>query len=406
MLWSRKSASVHDRVRAVGLDLTASRVRAEALGSKFRPLVLDEPATELQLCISGERRVPVVGHAAVAICRRWPHLVCSNFLASLNQSREWRMGRHTLTAETALGLIFDTIRKPVMAETESIGLALPAYLSPAQVSRVAATAQRAKLPLKGTAVGALAVVADHAAQLLTGSAHALPRPSADGVVPLRPEPRPAATVVVVDADECALSAVLVQVNPDRVKLAASAAWPRLALKIWKERLLDAVADRCVRLCRRDPRDSAEAEQALYDQLDEALDRARAGQRISLTVRTAHWFQDVIQQPEEFAAHCHALSRFAGESIRDFINGVGLVVPPTVVWLTDAAGRLPGLVSAIHANTSEATAIEVLPPPAVAAATAALVPRWLAGDLPRTHLDSVIPLELPSALTHRAQPGAK
>ncbi|WP_171471264.1 hypothetical protein [Frigoriglobus tundricola] len=80
-------------------------------------------------------------------------------------------------------------------------------------------------------------------------------------------------------------------------------WPRLNVKAWKDRLLDAISDRCVRLCRRDPRDSAEAEQALFEQLDEALDRARAGQRSSLCVRTAHWFQDVVQQPEEFEAHC-------------------------------------------------------------------------------------------------------
>jgi hypothetical protein len=99
----------------------------------------------------------------------------------------------------------------------------------------------------------------------------------------------------------------------------------------------------------------------------------------------------VQQPEEFEAHCAALWRTAGDSIRDFTNGIGLVEPPRAVWLTDSAGRLPGLVRAIHANTSEGTAVEVLPSNAVAAATAALVPRWLAGNLPRAHLDSIIPL---------------
>jgi hypothetical protein len=150
-----------------------------------------------------------------------------------------------------------------------------------------------------------------------------------------------------------------------------------------------VSDRCVRLCRRDPRDSAEAEQALFEQLDDALDRTRAGQRISLCVRTAHWFQDVIQQPEEFEAHCAALARLAGDSVRDFTNGIGLAEPPRAVWLTDAAGRLPGLVRAVHANTPEGAAVEVLPPNAVAVAAGALVPRWLSSDLPRAHLDSVI-----------------
>lgn len=396
MLWSRKAIPVHDRARAVGLDVTASRIRAEAVGGKSRPLVLDDPDAELLLFIAGDRRTPEIGRAGFAICRRAPHLVCSNFLASLGQPREWRIGRHTLIAETALGLAFDKLRSPVAAETDAVAMALPMYLGPAQVTRVVVTAGRAKLPLKGTAVGALALVADRAATLLTGkpaapAPEALETPEAGWVVPLRPSASGPGAVVVIDADEFALSAALVSVESDLVRLGGSAVWPRLAVKLWKDRLLDAVADRCVRLCRRDPRDSAEAEQVLFEQLDEALDRARAGQRISLCVRTSHWFQDVVQQPDEFEAQCAALARLAGDSVRDFTNGIGLAEPPRAVWLTDAAGRLPGLVRAIHANTPEGTAVEVLPPNAVASATAALVPRWLAGNLPRAHLDSVIPL---------------
>ena len=364
MLWSRKPAAVHDRARAVGLDLTASRVRAEAVGGKPRALVLDEPDAELLLFIAGDRRTPEVGRAAFALCRKLPHVVCSNFLPALGQAREWRIGRHTLIAEAALGLAFDKLRGPVAAETDAVALALPAYLGPAQVTRVVATAGRAKLPLKGTAVGALALVADRAAAVLAGKPAAPEPEGADWVVPLRPASGGPGAVVVIDADEFALSAVLVSVEPDRVRLGGSAVWPRLAVKAWKDRLLDAVADRCVRLCRRDPRDSAEAEQALYEQLDDALDRARAGQRISLCVRTAHWFQDVLQQPDEFEAHCAALARRAGDAIRDFTNGIGLAEPPRAVWLTDAAGRLPGLVRAVHANTPEGTAVEVLPPDAV------------------------------------------
>lgn len=393
MLWSRKPAPVHDRARAVGLDLTASRIRAEAFGGKPRSLVLDEPDEELALFVSGERRSPEVGRAAFGLCRRNPHLICSNFLTALGQSREWRIGRHILLAEAALGLAFDKIRKPVTAETDAIALALPVYLGPAQVTRVGATAGRSKLPLKGTAVGALALAADRAGALLAGKPAAPDASRTDWVVPLRPAGGGPGAVVVIDADEFAVSAALVSVEADRVKLVGSGAWPRLAVKAWKDRLLDAVSDRCVRLCRRDPRDSADAEQSLYEQLDEALDRARAGQRISLTVRTAHWFQDVLQQPEEFEAHCAALARLAGDSIRDFTNGIGLVEPPRAVWLTDTAGRLPGLVRAVHANTPEGTAVEVLPPDAVGRAAGALVPRWLAGELPRTHLDSMIPLSL-------------
>ncbi len=391
MLWSRKPAPVHDRARAVGIDLTASRVRAEAFGGKPRALVLDDPDVELPLFVSGERRTPEVGRAAFAVCRRAPHLVCSNFLASLGQSREWRLGRHTLVAEAALGLVFDKLRGPVAAESEAVAMALPAYLGPAQVSRVGIAAGRSKLPLKGTAIGALALAADRAAAVLSGKPAVPGTSGAEWVVPMRPTAGGPGALLVLDADEFAVSAALVSVQTDQVKLVGSAAWPRLAVKLWKDRLLDAVADRCVRLCRRDPRDSAEAEQALFEQLDAALDRARAGQRISLCVRTAHWFQDVVQQADEFESHCANLARLAGDSVRDFTNGIGLAEPPRAVWLTDTAGRLPGLVRAVHANTPEGTAVEVLPPNAVASAAAALVPRWLAADLPRAHLDSVIPL---------------
>jgi hypothetical protein len=246
-------------------------------------------------------------------------------------------------------------------------------------------------------------VADRAATLLTGKLAAPESARADWVVPLRPSTGGPGAVVIVDADEFALSAVLVSVGNDLVRLVGSATWPRLAVKMWKDRLLDAVADRCVRLCRRDPRDSAAAEQELFEQLDEALDRTRSGQRISLCVRTAHWFQDVIQQPEEFETHCTVLARHAGDSVRDFTNGIGLAEPPRAVWLTDSAGRLPGLVRAVHANTPEGTAVEVLPPSAIASAAAALVPRWLAGELPRTHLDSVI--QLPQLIDVRKSSGS-
>jgi len=133
MLWSRKSAPVHDRARAVGLDVTASRVRGEAVGSKSRPLVLDDPDAELLLFIAGDRRVPDVGRGGFALCRKTPHLVCSNFLSALGQAREWKIGRHALTAEAALGLTFDKLRGPVSAETDAAAMVLPVYVGPPQI---------------------------------------------------------------------------------------------------------------------------------------------------------------------------------------------------------------------------------------------------------------------------------
>ena len=67
------------------------------------------------------------------------------------------------------------------------------------------------------------------------------------------------------------------------------------------------------------------------------------------------------------------------------------MPPRAAWLTHEAGLLPGLARALHQNTHEGTAVEVLPPDAVAEAAAALVPRWLSAELPRSHLDATLEL---------------
>jgi hypothetical protein len=77
-------------------------------------------------------------------------------------------------------------------------------------------------------------------------------------------------------------------------------------------------------------------------------------------------------------------------VKELLAATALPAPPRAVWLTHAAGRLPGLVRAIHPNTPEGTAVEVLPPDAVALAAAGLVPRWLAAELRRPHRDAVIP----------------
>src|SRR5262245_44891955 len=128
MLWSRKPTTpVHEKARRAGLDLTASRVRAVSVGGgKVRTLVLDEPAEELALAVALDRRLPEVGRVGVGLCRRLPHLVCANFLPALGQPREWRGGRHALTAETALQAAFERAARPVTAETGAVAVALPA----------------------------------------------------------------------------------------------------------------------------------------------------------------------------------------------------------------------------------------------------------------------------------------
>jgi hypothetical protein len=389
MLWSRKPAPVHDKSRVVGIDLTASRVRAVSVGGgKVRVLVLDDPAEELVLAVAGDRRTPEVGHAGAALRRTAPHSVGTGFLPAVGQPREFPAGRHSLTADALVELALAKAGATIAAETDAAGLVVPSYLTAPQAAKVAALAAKVKVPLKGTAAAALAVAAHRAGSVLSGR----PGTTGDGdVIPLRPGATGPGAAVVIDADEFALTATVVQVDRTAAKVLAAGHWPQVALKLWMDRLIDGVSDRCVRLCRRDPRDSADAEQALYEQLDATLDNYRTAGVASLSARIGHWYQDLSEPAEDFEQHTTGLARSAAETLREFVTASGVPVPPRVIWLTHAAGRLPGFGRAVHLHTPEGTAVEVLPSGAVAHAAAALVPRWAAGELPRSHLDGSLPL---------------
>jgi hypothetical protein len=113
--------------------------------------------------------------------------------------------------------------------------------------------------------------------------------------------------------------------------------------------------------------------------------------VTLTVRSSHWYQDLIHQPDDFDAFCAPLARTAADGLRELLRTAGLPVPPRAVWLSHTAARLPGLAPTIHQTTPEQTEVMALPANAVADATAVLVPYWLTGMLPRVHLDVAIPL---------------
>lgn len=401
MLWNRKPAvpaAVHDRSRTVGLDLTSTRVRAVSVGpGRARPLILDEPHEDLLLFAHIDRRTPEVGRIGYGLVRKLPHATASNFVPQLGYPRSWTAGRNVVTPESALTLAFEKLYTPLSTDAEAFALALPAYLTPPQARKASELASKAKLPLRGTVSAPLALAA-RLADVVLGNHPPEPESEAveggkgDWIVPIRPPAGGPGSVVVLDADEFALTGSVITVEPGEAKLAATANWPRLSLKAWKDRLLDCVADRCVRLCRKDPRDSADAEQALFEQLDDALERARFGQKVSLSLRAAHWYQDVTQQPADFDGYCTPLAKLGADSVRELVVSANLPSPPRAVWLTPAAGRLPGLANAVYRAASEQTQIAVLSENAIAEATAALVPRWLSGELPRMHLDAVIPVE--------------
>ena len=115
-LWSRKSAEPVAAASLVGLDLDARRARAAhgpAGDAAPRPLKLDPPHDELPMAVSLEKRTPEVGHAALALARKLPHLTAPAFLAALGQPRDWRAGRVRIDATGATMLAAERIRAAV-----------------------------------------------------------------------------------------------------------------------------------------------------------------------------------------------------------------------------------------------------------------------------------------------------
>jgi len=207
--------------------------------------------------------------------------------------------------------------------------------------------------------------------------------------------------LILDVDDHALSWSVLEIGPERIFLVAEQSVPLLGLLAWKRRLLDALADRCIRHSRRDPRDSGQAEQALFDQLDSVLDAASQGRTADVVVRAATWFQDLLLRPDEITQFCAPLVRYT-------LNELAQAPDPnqdgktTRVLLTEAAGRLPGLVPGLQERRDGE--VSVLPPNALAKVAHDLAVRISREELPHGHLDATVTLTkgAPSPDTHTAK----
>jgi hypothetical protein len=365
----------------IGLDLNAARARAMVAAPGHAPELLPIAGeAELPMAVSLEGRSPEAGRAGLAVLRRAPHLACSDFLPFVGMPRAWSAARHRLDAAAALAVVLERLRPPC-ATAQAILLAVPPYLEDEQVEAVMAVIERARLRVCGWVAAPLATT-------LTAYAE-------------QPWAGPA---VVVDADDHALTWAAVAVEFGQARVLHAHAVPHLGLRTWKGRLLDTIADRCVHLSRRDPRDSDTAEQLLYDQLDSAFDACRRGQMAQLIVQMPHWGRDILLRPDELDVACVPLVRQALAELRVLRRWLPLGVTP-VVLVTDAAGRLPGLVRALEQAVQSSgqpsepdvdsedfgegllsddligrTAVSVLSPDAAARAACDLAGRWQRGEL--------------------------
>jgi hypothetical protein len=393
MVWARKSLPANKseaEPTLIGLEVNATRARAVHGPAQVLPRLLPLAGTgnELPMVLSLQGRQPEVGRAGTAICRLLPHLTCGDFLAHLGEPREWAAGRHRLDAVKALSLVFESFR-PILGHARGLVLAVPAYLTRAQVMLLPPLAEKTGLPLLGS----------------------VQTPLANALAAYRAEPW-SGLALVVDIDDHALTAATVIAADHQLTTDAAQAWPHLNLRVWKSRLIDAVADRCIRQSRRDPRDTPAAEQALYEQIEDALDTCGQGKPVEFLMQTTRWYQHLFLRPEEIAASCERLVRQALQAIQETLTTRAATQAPCVVLVSWAAGRLPGLVAALESifpqHTSESGVSEdfgeallqdrqqparvlVQAADTTAHATHELAVRFDAGEFVRGHLDFAIPL---------------
>lgn len=398
----------------VGLELNAGRVRAVAgpLGDYPLPLPLCSPTRELSLRMNLEGPTVRFGPPAAGLARRAPHLLCSDYLPALNDAKpqRWRHGRHDLDAAGALRLMWRHLQ-PRLQGHQGLVTTLPAYLDHARADQVRGLADKEKVRLQGTvALPLAAAVAGYAEQPWTGQA------------------------VVIEADEHALTLGIVQAVEGRAHFLRHGVRTDLGTRHWQERLLDALAETCILQSRRDPRDSAQAEQELFDQIEAVQEGCRQGRIVQLGVQSSHWFQNLVVSPEETLRWCRPLLERTLQQVRSLypagIHGVDRAGGngafdgspgdwPTQIVLTAEAARLPGLAAALEGwlhgqalpgldgadeedfgenllrdSGEDRSGVIVLGADAPARAAHALAAHFTRGDLPAGHLGECAPLPLP------------
>ena len=389
----------------LGFDINATRARGVIgpAGHYPLPLPLDPPNAELALALSLEKKVPQVGQAGLQLARHSPHWVCQNFLPFIGQpSPRWESGRHRLDSAQALSLVWQRLA-PALKSVTGVAVSLPGYLTAHQALLVKTLGQNQRVPLIGSLPTSMAAALAAAAEQWWMDA-----------------------VLVIDVDDHALSLTLIQAQDGQASIVEDRHFPLLGLRIWKERLLNTLADRCVRQSRRDPRDAPTAEQSLYEQLESVMDSAQHGRFLHVAVQGGQWYQNLLVHPEDTLGGCLGLAQ---QSLREieclYLLDYGQSIP--VILLTAAAARLPGLAALTrqlaedafqgrrettrqHLTTTEdfgedllkdsgedIPALAILPGDGPVRAAHALAGLFQNGDLARGHLTTGVPLPSPMPL---------
>ncbi len=323
----------------IGLDLNSSRARAVqgAHRGNAQPLALEDRRADLTMALALDGRSPVVGRSALRICRTEPHEACLDFLPHIGRPHKWIGDRHHLDAGQALSHCFAHLRARFGKADPSITLAVPTYLTNDQQALISTLALESRLRVPALVSAPLAAVLS-ARQLLPWSG----------------------MVLVLDADSHALTWSLVELGNDKARLIATNPVAKIGSTAWLARLLDQIAQRSIQTTRRDPRESGEAEQGLYDQLRYFLERGFPEGRIDLSLQMGTWSQLLMIPSREIADFCVPLARRALAELQAMLR-TPRQAPIVAVLVTQDAARLPGLLTTIEPEMRRLVDVGAPPP---------------------------------------------
>jgi hypothetical protein len=316
-------------MRRVGVELNASVLRAVEgpPGHYPQPLALDGDDATVPLVLNLERSTVALGEAGRSVERIKPHLVCRDFLPHVGmpgpKSPRWQAGRHKLDADAALVVAWQRLH-PVLKSYGPVVATLPGYLSSTQAEAIRLLAAKAKVTFAGSIAAPLAAaLIAYAEQTWVSSA------------------------IVVDVDEFALTLSRIVAIDGQAILGETRTMAGLCEKAWTERLLNCLADVCVWQTRRDPRDTPQAEQGLFDQIEGLFDATLQGRVCQIGVQGHQWYQNLLVTPEQTLHFCAGLLKTAQNELDAFLEGLNESEAPPVFLLTHTAGRLPGLVALLQ-----------------------------------------------------------
>jgi hypothetical protein len=245
-----------------------------------------------------------------------------------------------------------------MPELAGVLLLVPSYLTGDQVRTLAELGQNAGLPVTG----------------------AVSRTVAAGLSSYTEQPWHNIGIVV-DVDEHALICSVLRAGDLELTSLGQRVIPELGLRVWRERLVACVSDLCIRSTRRDPRESPEADQLMFDQLDHVFDQGSQGKSTHVQLQGLHWYQSLRVEAADADAACRGLVGQVVLQIQAALAWAEQHLTTASVYFTANAARLPGLVAECQKHGADRVPVTTLGAAVPAQAAFELGLRIQRGELP-------------------------